>query len=109
MIRANQIVYNVTDRSVFDIKDEPRFQPAAPSSGLLNKLPSIGKRPEGVPIMNNMNGVLLAGTPRCYENPVLGLNRILRPEPVNDGFGLVPMNPVAGLNRAAPMPPVFIQ
>ena len=23
MIKANQIVYNVTDRSIFDIKDEP--------------------------------------------------------------------------------------
>ena len=109
MIKANQIVYNVTDRSIFDIKDQPRFQPAAPTSGIPNNMEKIEKRPEGLPIMNNMNGVLLAGTPRCYENPVLGLNRILRPEPVNDRYGLVPIDPVAGFNRAAPMPPVFIQ
>ncbi len=109
MIRANQIVYNVSNRSVFDIA-QTRFQPASNDPVLNNNVKKIEPRGSGPKDMDNMNGVLLAGTPRCYVPDVLDLNRILKPEPLASSYGQFPVSPLKFQPpRASPMPPRFIR
>ena len=111
MIRANQIVYNVSNRSVFDIA-RTQFEPAGLSSGIPTRIvPKIEPRGSGPPDIDQMNStMLIAGTARCYVSPVLELNKILRPEPLEDGYGQNPVSPFTGMPPAsAPMPPRFIR
>jgi len=111
MIRANQIVYNVSNRSVFDIA-QTRFEPAGLASGIQKKIvPDLEKRGSGPPDIDQMNSTMLvAGVPRCYVSPILELNRILRPESLEDGYGQKPISAFAGMPpRAPPMPPRFVR
>jgi len=111
MIRANQIVYNVSNRSVFDIA-QTRFEPAGLASGIQKKIvPDLEKRGSGPPDIDQMNSTMLvAGVPRCYVSPILELNRILRPETLEDGYGQKPISALAGmLPRAPPIPPRFVR
>ncbi len=111
MIRANQIVYNISNRSVFDIA-QTRFEPAGLASGIQKKIvPDLEKRGSGPPDIDQMNSTMLVdGTARCYVNPVLQLNKILRPEPLLDGYGQNPISALAGMPpRAAPQPPRFVR
>lgn len=111
MIRANQIVYNVSNRSVFDIA-QTRFEPAGLSSGIPNKIvPTIEPRGSGPRDIDQMNStMLIAGTARCYVPAVLELNKILRPEPLETSYGQNPISPLTGMPPpSAPMPPRFIR
>ena len=111
MIRANQIVYNVSNRSVFDIATTS-FTPAGLASGIPDVIvPDIQQRGSGPPDMDSFNsGIGIAGVPRCFVNPVLGLNRILRPEPLATEYGLSPVSALRGEPIPAPaMAPRFIR
>jgi len=111
MIRANQTVYNVSSRSVFDIA-QTRFEPAGLTSGIPNRIvPKIEPRGSGPRDIDQMNStMLIAGIPRCYVSPVLELNKILRPESLEDGYGQNPISALAGMAPSAPpMPPRFIR
>ena len=109
MIRANDIVYNVSNRSVFDIpqtkyESNEYNDPQIPKE-IVEPIEPFGSGP---PSINNMNGILISGIPRCFVNPVLGLNTIVPGEGPPSDYGTFPMNPMKGIPRARPMPPRFI-
>jgi len=111
MIRANQIVYNVSNRSVFDIATTS-FTPAGLDAAIPNKIvPKIEPRGSGPPDLDSFNsGMGIAGTPRCYVSPSLGLNRILRAEPLESEYGMFPISAMKGMPPAAqPMAPRFVR
>jgi len=111
MIRANQIVYNVSNRSVFDIATTS-FTPAGLAAEIPNKIvPKILPRGSGPPDLDSFNsGIGISGTARCYVSPVLGLNRILRPQPLESEYGMFPVSAMTGMPpSAAPMPARFVR
>lgn len=108
MIKASDIVYNVSERSVFDIAEtkyvDYQNDPQIPND-IVEDIKPFGS---GAKLIDNMNGVLVAGTPRCFVNPVLKLNQIIPAEGVEDEYALRPSNPMRGVPQARPAPPVFI-
>ena len=111
MIRANQIVYNISNRSVFDIATTS-FTPAGLAAGVPDVIvPDIQQRGSGPPDLDSFNsGMGIAGTARCFVNPVLGLNKILRAEPLSDSYGQAPISALRGQPAPAPaMAPRFVR
>lgn len=109
MIRANEIVYNVSNRSVFDIAETKYVANDEHDPELPNKIVEpIEPFGSGAPLIDNMNGILISGIPRCFVNDVLGLNTIISGEGAPDDYGTVPINPMKGIPQARPAPPVFI-
>ncbi len=108
MIKANDIVYNVSKRSVFDIAETKyvgyQNDPEIPNE-IVDEIKPFGSGPASI---NNMNGILLAGTPRCFVNPVLHLNTIIPGEVVADEYGMRPIDPMRKIPQSRPAPPVFI-
>ena len=108
MIRANDIVYNVSNRSVFDIAEtkyvEFENDPQIPN-GIVPPIEPFGSGPASI---NNMNGVLLAGTPRCYTSASLGLSKIIPGEPLPSLYGTKPISAMRGVPQARAMKPEFI-
>ena len=107
---ASQIAPKVT-RSVFSIDASPVFIQAGLASGVQNQLvPKIEARGSGPADLNEFtSGLGIAGTPRCYVNSVLGLNRILRPEPIESEYGMRPISALSGMTRAPPIAPQFVR
>tara|TARA_R100001463_G_scaffold10404_3_gene30427 strand:- start:191 stop:529 length:339 start_codon:yes stop_codon:yes gene_type:complete len=109
---ASQIAPKITARSVFSIDSSPDFEPAGLASGVQNQLvPTIEPIGSGPVSLNEFtSGLGIAGTPRCFVNGVLGLNRILRPEPIPDEYGMRPQSALSGMPPSAPaMPPAFVR
>ena len=108
MIKASDIVYNVSQRSVFDIAEtkyvDYQNDPEIPND-IVEPIDPFGS---GVPLIDNMNGILVAGTPRCYVSNSLRLNQIIPGEGVEDEYALRPINPMRGVPQARPAPPVLI-
>jgi len=109
---ASQIAPRSSVRSIFSIDASPVFAPAGFVSGVQNVLVQPIKQLESDPASINefTSGLGIAGVPRCYVNSVLGLNRILRPEPLADEYGMRPISAMTGMGAsAAPMPPAFVR
>lgn len=109
---ASQIAPKSSVRSIFSINAEPVFAPAGFASGVQNDLvPSLKQIGSGPVSINEFtSGLGIAGTPRCFVNGVLGLNRILRPEPLADSYGQRPISALVGMPPSAPpMPPKFVR
>jgi len=112
MNTASQIAPKITARSVFSIDASPVFAPAGFASGVQNQLvPNIEPLGSGAADLNEFNsGLGIAGTPRCFVSGSLGLNRILRAEPLADSYGQRPISALAGMPPSAPpMPPRFVR
>ncbi len=109
---ASQIAPKSSVRSIFSINASPVFSPAGFVSGVQNDLVQPIKPLESDPASINefTSGLGIAGTPRCFVNGVLGLNRILRPEPLADSYGQRPISAMTGMGPSAPpMPPAFVR
>ena len=109
---ASQIAPKITARSVFSIDASPVFKPAGLASGIQDQLvPKIEPRGSGPANLNEFtSGLMIAGGPRCYVNSVLGLNKILRPEPLSSEYGMRPISALAGMPARAPaMSPQFVR
>jgi len=109
---ASQIAPKSSVRSIFSIDALPVFKPAGFASGVQDELvPSLKAIGSGPVSLNEFtSGLGIAGTPRCFVNGVLGLNRILRPEPLADEYGMRPISALTGMGASAPpMPPRFVR
>jgi len=109
---ASQIAPKITARSVFSIDASPVYAAAGFDSGVQNDLvPAIKPIGSEAAVLNEFtSGLAIAGTPRCFVNGVLGLNRILRPQPLADSYGQRPISALAGMPPSAPpMPPRFVR
>jgi len=109
---ASQIAPKITARSVFSIDASPVFAPAGFASGVQNDLvPAIKPIGSEAALLNEFtSGLMIAGVPRCFVSGSLGLNRILRAEPLADSYGQRPISALAGMPPSAqPMPPQFVR
>jgi len=109
---ASQIAPKSSVRSIFSIAASPEFAPAVFASGVQNDLVQPIKPLESDPASINefTSGLGIAGTPRCFVSGSLNLNRILRPEPLADEYGLRPISAMTGMGPSAPpQPPRFVR
>lgn len=107
MIKTSDIIYNISPRSVFDIA-EVKYVPAINEPNVQNKIVGNMVDQSIPPLIDNMNGLLVNGTPPCTISPSLNLNQILRPPPLPDEYGMFPISSMRGVQQAPPMPITLI-